>query len=291
MIATVTKLKPDSGVFHHSLQLISAEEYHKHPAVGHSSLVRIMRSPAHYQDYVSSPVEPTSNMVLGTAFHAYLLEGDAFPMNFTVMPKFDRRTKEGKEKAQEWEANNSGKICISAEQMQAISGMASSVNQHLGAAKLLNHGLAETSGFWTEKRFGIDCKFRPDFLMLDKKSNAITGIVDVKTCVDASAEGFARAICNFGYDVQASYYQDGLAELTGIRVPFYFIAAEKEPPYAVAVYQACDNMHAVGHVKYLAALELLGWCRERNIWPAYQPDGGIQEIDLPRWASNFSLEG
>ena len=31
-------------------------------------------------------------MVLGTAFHAYLLEGDAFPMNFTVMPKFDRRT-------------------------------------------------------------------------------------------------------------------------------------------------------------------------------------------------------
>lgn len=48
MIATVTKLKPDTGVFHNALQLISAEEYHKHPAVGHSSLVRIMRSPAHY---------------------------------------------------------------------------------------------------------------------------------------------------------------------------------------------------------------------------------------------------
>jgi len=291
MVATVTKLKPDSGVFHNSLQLISAEEYHKHPAVGHSSLVRIMRSPAHYQEFVTNPVEPTPNMLFGTAFHAYLLEGDAFPMNFAVTPKFDRRTKEGKERSQEWEASNSGKICISAEQMQAITGMASSVNQHLGAVRLLKYGLAESSGFWIDKQTEIHCKFRPDFQTLDEKSKGIIGIVDVKTCIDASAEGFARSISNFGYDVQAAYYTDGLYELTGFHVPFTFIAIEKEPPYAVAVYQASDNMIEVGRKKYQAALQLLKWCQENNSWPAYQPDGEIEEIDLPRWASNFNLEG
>jgi len=289
MVAAVNlKLKAE---LHQSLQILESEEYHKHPSVGHSSLVRIMRSPAHYQEYVSNPVEPTPNMVLGTAFHTYLLEEEAFHFRFVVTPKFDRRTKEGKALAEEWEANNSGKICLTAEQIQTISGMASSVKQHLGAARLLDHGLTETSGFWTEKQTGIECKFRPDFLPLDKKGNFITGIVDVKSCVDASSEGFSRAISNMGYDVQASYYQDGLYELTGYRVPFYFMAVEKEPPYAVAVYQACDNMIEVGRKKYQAALQLLRWCKEHSTWPAYQPDGMIEEINLPRWASSFSLEG
>ncbi|SEJ07495.1 PD-(D/E)XK nuclease-like domain-containing protein [Nitrosomonas eutropha] len=290
MVATVTQLKPDNGLYQNTLQLIEADEYHKRPEIGHSSLVRIMRSPAHYREYIKNPVEPTANMVLGSAFHSYLLEEEIFRRNFVVMPKFDRRTKEGKELALAWDAENSGKTGLTPEQIQTISEMSSSVRQHPGAASLLNHGLAEISGFWIEKRTEISCKFRPDFLVLDRKTNAITGIVDVKSCIDASADGFSKAIVNLGYDVQAPYYQDGLYELTGYRVPFYFIAVEKEPPYAVAVYRTSDNVMEIGRKKYQAALQLLGWCKEHNTWPAYQPDGVIEEIDLPRWASNFSLE-
>lgn len=288
--ATITQLNPTLGFNPKSFQILESSDYHARPEIGHSSLVKIMRSPAHYREYVENPVVPTSNMVLGSAFHSYLLEEEIFRNNFAVLPKFDRRTKVGKESAATWEAENANKTGLTTEQMQVISSMASSVEQHLGAASLLAHGLAEMSGFWVDSETGIDCKFRPDFIALDRSTDSITAIVDLKSCTDASLEGFSRSIVNYGYDVQASYYQDGLNAITGQRIPFYFIAVEKEPPYAVAVYKSSDNMIEVGRTKYKAALQLLKWCQDQSSWPAYQPGGMIEEIDLPRWASKFDLD-
>ncbi|WP_170210768.1 PD-(D/E)XK nuclease-like domain-containing protein [Tepidiphilus succinatimandens] len=264
-----------------------ADQYHSHSAVGHSALVRIMRSPAHYREYVTNPPEPTPAMVLGTAFHAALLEPDRFSQSFVVAPKFDRRTKEGKAAAEAWEAGNAGKTALTAEQMVAIQQMVTSVISHAGAAKLLSNGLAEMSGLWSDHETGIECKCRPDFLAITGET--ITGIVDVKTTSDASADGFARAIATLGYDTQAAFYQDGLKALTGRTIPFYFIAVEKEAPYAVAAYKASDEMIEVGRAKYRAALQLLKWCRENESWPGYQPGGEIETINLPRWAANFDL--
>lgn len=64
MVATATQLKSHDRLYQNTLQLIEIDEYHSRPEVGHSSLVRIMRSPAHYREYIENPVEPTSNMVL-----------------------------------------------------------------------------------------------------------------------------------------------------------------------------------------------------------------------------------
>ena len=271
-----------------------ADQYHSHSAVGHSALVRIMRSPAHYREYVTNPPEPTTAMVLGTAFHTALLEPDRFSQTFVVTPKFDRRTKEGKAQAEAWESENAGKTALTADQMDAIQQMVAGVKAHAGAAKLLSSGVAEMSGFWVDPETGIECKCRPDFLAMGGSPFAgnidrIAGIVDVKTCVDASAEGFARAIATLGYDVQAAFYQDGMGALTGRTIPFYFIAVEKDAPYAVAAYKASDEMIEVGRAKYRAALQLLKWCRENESWPGYQPGGEIETINLPRWAANFDL--
>jgi len=266
-----------------------ADQYHDHPAVGHSGLVRVMRSPAHYQEYVTHPPEPTPAMQLGTAFHTALLEPERFDQTFVVAPKFDRRTKEGKAAAEAWEAENAGKTALTVDQMAAIEKMVASVRSHVGAANLLASGVPEMSGFWTDPDTGIQCKCRPDFLTMEGET--ITGIVDVKTCGDASAEGFARAIATLGYDVQAAFYQDGIRALTGRVIPFYFIAVEKEAPHAVAAYQASDEVIRVGRAKYRGALQLLKWCQEHGAWPGYQPNGEIETITLPRWAANFDLEG
>lgn len=271
-----------------SLLSMPADHYHLHPAVGHSGLVRIMRSPAHYREYVTNPPEPTPAMQLGTAFHAALLEPEQFVETFVVATKFDRRTKDGKAAAEAWEADNAGKTALTAEQMEAIQSMAYLVRCHAGADKLLSHGLAEMSGFWIDPESGVECKCRPDFLVMD--GDRITGIVDVKTCCDASADGFARAIATLGYDVQAAFYQDGFKTLTGRTIPFYFIAVEKDAPYAVAAYKASDEVIEVGRAKYRGGLQLLTWCRERDTWPGYQPNGEIETINLPRWAAHFDLE-
>lgn len=268
---------------------MTADQYHSHQAVGHSGLVRLMRSPAHYREYVTNPPSPTPAMQLGTAFHVALLEPDRLGETFVVAPKYDRRTKEGKAQAETWEAENAGKTALTAEQMETIQQMVASVKQHAGAAGLLANGMAEMSGFWIDQETGIECKCRPDFLSM--AGETVTGIVDVKTCCDASADGFARAIATLGYDVQAAFYRDGLKALTGRTAPFYFIAVEKEPPFAVAAYKASDEVIEVGRAKYRGALQLLKWCRENDRWPAYQPSGEIETINLPRWASNFDLEG
>lgn len=81
--------------------------------------------------------------------------------------------------------------------------------------------------------------------------------------------------------LQAAFYQDGLKALTGKALPFYFIAVEKDGPHATAAYRASDEMIETGRAKYRGALQSLRWCRHR--WPAYQPNGEIETIELPRW--------
>ena len=163
--------------------------------------------------------------------HTYILEQDRFADEFVVAEKFDRRTKEGKEAAARFEEANHGKIVITSEEMATLSLVQRAVFAHQGAARLLSTGDAELSAFWRDAETGLSCKCRPDWFNGE-------AIVDLKTCLDASSGGFARSIANFGYDIQAAYYVDGIKAVTGMELPFLFIAVEKEAPHAVAVYRA-----------------------------------------------------
>ncbi|MBK7767189.1 MAG: PD-(D/E)XK nuclease-like domain-containing protein [Sulfuritalea sp.] len=68
----------------------------------------------------------------------------------------------------------------------------------------------------------------------------------------------------------------------GKTVPFFFIAAEKAAPFAVAVYQASEEMIGVGRAKYRAGLQLLAWCRKQSLasLPAQRGDRGDQPATL-----------
>jgi hypothetical protein len=305
---------------------MSAEKYHGNKeAVGHSSLVRLMRSPAHYQEYINHPPQPSQAMVFGTAVHCAVLEPTVFAEDYAMFDESklegtlqslddykavaaELGIKVGKLKKEEIREAimaadvesrfvfrddaiarlYAGKELLSRETMFAIRSIELSILKHEGATRLLRTGMAEMSGFWTDSETGIQCKCRPDWLIT--VDEVVTGIVDVKTCADASAEGFARSIASFGYDVQAAFYQDGLKALTGKTLPFYFIAVEKDGPHATATYRASDAMIQTGRTKYRGALQLLQWCRDNKSWPAYQPNGEIETIELPRWAANFDLD-
>lgn len=261
---------------------IPIQEYHSSEAISHSGIIKLLISPEHYLQWQKEGDEPTPAMEFGNAFHSYLLEPDAFNQRYVLAPKFDRRTKAGKEAATQWESENAGKIPLTADQMEAIIAMRESVMRHAGAAKMLEKGEAEISVFWTDRSTGIKCRARPDWVFDG-------GILDIKTCLSSGKAGFAKAAANLGYDIQAAFYVDAIREVTGKTVDFFFVAVEKNPPYSTACYKVSENMLEQGRVKYRAALELLRWCQENNEFPGYQPNGEIEEIDLPRWA-NFALE-
>ena len=258
-------------------------DYHAGEEISHSGIVQLLKSPEHYLQYKSGKNEPTPAMEFGSAFHAYILEPEVFAKEYFFAPKFDKRTKDGKELAAKWDEENVGKRPLSTDQIEALSAMRTAVFGHTGAARLLFEGEAETSLFWTDEYTGLQCRIRPDWMRED-------GIVDLKSCITASKDGFAKAIANMGYDIQAAFYIDGMKAVTGKTVDFFFVAVEKTAPYTTACYKASQEMIEVGRAKYRGALELLKWCQENKQYPGYQPSGEIETIDLPRWAAHFDLE-
>ena len=306
---------------------MAAEEYHRNKdAVGHSSLVRIMRSPAHFQEYVTHPPEPTPAMAFGTAVHSAVLEPAAFASDYAVFDESQLEgslqslddykaaaaelgIKVGKMKKEEIKDAikvadvesrfvfredaiarlYDGKQILTPTLMMAIRSIQASISRHAGASRLLANGMAEMSGFWSDPETGLGCKCRPDWLVMADET--ITGIVDVKTCTDASAEGFARSIATLGYDLQAAFYQDGIKSHYWQDAPVLLHRCRKgRSASGSGLSGQRRDVIDVGRAKYRGALQLLQWCRANNRWPAYQPNGEIETIELPRWAANFDLE-
>jgi hypothetical protein len=305
---------------HPGLLAMPSDDYHANQSLGHSALLKLLRSPAHYREYVTTTHEPTAAMAFGTALHAAVLEPDVFGSEYAV---FDETlldgalqtiddykvaaealaVKVGKMRKDEIKAAikaadvesrfkfredeiarlYGGKTILSAEQMTAIQSIQVNISKHAGAARRLANGASEMSGFWVDSETGVQCKIRPDWLAMDE-AGEIVAILDVKTTKDSSIGGFGKSVANLGYDVQAAYYTDGLREIIGKEVPFLFLAVESDSPHNVALYRADPEMLEVGRKKYRAGLMLMKWCQESGQWPGYQPGGEEELISLPAWA-------
>ena len=102
--------------------------------------------------------------------------------------------------------------------------------------QVLQDGLL--AAFLTRLEFQLAAQHTDDGLQVDHASDRILFTQNRGAVLGRGADGFGRAIATLGYDVQAAFYQDGFKTLTGRTIPFYFIAVEKDAPYAVAAYQA-----------------------------------------------------
>lgn len=169
-----------------------------------------------------------------------------------------------------------GKTLIAQEDVDIINAMVAELYNHPNASKLLSFGVAEDSLF--AEINGVKAKCRPDYKRPD-----IQTLIDLKTAADASAAGFARAIANHNYHVQAAWYLDVAYAAENIYYDqFVFICQEKKPPYAIATYVLDDESIETGRVKYQELLALYQWCRDNDSWKGY-PES-LQVISLPGWA-------
>lgn len=251
---------------------IPNHEYHAAERMNNSGIKQILKSPAHYQIYLRQKSEPTKAMIIGSAVHAATLEPDVFEKDYAAIPEgLDRRTKAGKETFAELEA--SGKTILAADDYQNVLDIALAVRSHETAGKLFNHGIAEVSVF--SEIDDVPVKARFDWL----RNNII---VDLKTTDDASPDEFVRSIAKYGYDVQAAWYLD-VAKADGIEISnFIFVAVEKNPPYAVGLYELDAESIEIGRTKYQKGLSIYRHCVKTGEWPSYSPD--IITLQLPKWA-------
>jgi len=257
---------------------LSNEEYHEQNALNKSGLVQLAKSPAHFHEWFhAAEEEPTRALVVGTAIHMAILEPGKYEQSVIISPQVDKRTKDGKARWAKFEKKAKGKIILNQDEATAIQGMKESVYKNMTAFDLLLEGKPEQSIFFNDPVHQFMCKVRPDWY-----TNGM--IVDLKTCLDAGYDGFSRTIANYKYHWQALFYLNGLTAVTQQEhSTFIYIALEKDPPYAVAVYEATKDMLQTAERQIGPLLDLYAECLRTDCWPGYKDE--VQQIQLPRWAA------
>lgn len=255
---------------------ITNEEYHGMPwCISKTGLDKIHQSPAHYKAFVENPPKPTPAMQFGTAVHMAILEPELFKEKYVEDPGLDRRTKAGKAEYEQLTAN--GVTVLSKDDWAAIQGMRESAMANDIVRKWVENGYAEMTGIKTLDKLGVAVKVRPDLWV---PNDGV--IVDIKTTYDARPEQFGRAAWNFRYHVQAALYLDMWREIGKRADEFFFVAIEKDPPYALVIYETESDIIKAGRGEYVEDLSLYAWCVEHDEWPAY-PNVPVK-LQLPRWA-------
>lgn len=276
--AQAEKLKREfvPGVFEH----LPAAEYHAVQAMSSSGSKKILRSPAHFRLAVDTPSEPNDPMILGSATHEGVLEAETFAERVVVRPRFDMRKTADKEAASAFTNEHAGKLQLAPDAFDRCRRMIDAVAGHPAAQALLAGARREVSAFWIDQQYGCPAKCRFDALNHG-------GIIDLKTCTDASPDAFARQAASFGYHVQAAAYNSGHEHALNSSMEFFaFIVVESEPPHAVAAYELPGNAVLAGARLWNEALSRYAHALKHGTWAGY-PDF-IQRLEFPRWALTFN---
>lgn len=260
-------------------------EYHSDPAtISSSGLRKILKSPAHFQAYLERPESSTQALDIGKAVHCLVLQPELYPEQFAVSPEINRRTKAGKQEYADFQEASEAKTILIPKDNLVAQQTAAGVRAHTLTAELFSGGKAEVSGYYQDAETGTWCRIRPDYLRIKDGM-----IVDLKTSIDASPNGFKSSINKYGYHFQAAMYAAGFEAITGEPLQhFLFVVVEKSPPFAAAVYRADETMLAIGMQQYRRALRIYAECSAAGIWPGYSSQ--IETIGLPDWVITQSLD-
>ena len=281
----VKQIAPATEGIQPGIYEITNEAYHSSKGISKSGICEVLKSPSHYYAKYLDPerVKVDSDnpaFTFGSGSHKAVLEPDDFLNEYVVLPSeiagLNKNTKAYKKFIDAMKVQHPGKTIISPDQYSSFFKLKDVVYEHQYAGHLVQGGKAEQSLYWLDPDTGVLCKCRPDYWIPG------LAIPDLKTTVDARQSEFARSCAKFHYHIQAAFYQDGVAELTGEHLPMPFIAVEKEPPFAVGVFQIDAPDVSYGRSEYKRALETVARCFETDTWPGYPPQ--VQVISLPAWS-------
>lgn len=276
--AKLTTEPPEPGVYPN----VPAPLYHSWRAVS-ASLLKVMaaKTPAHARAYMTNEQESSEPLAFGSAYHAYVLEPERFASEYKIVPKMIRRGKE-------WDAlvstvGDADRILWD-EDVAELAAMHMALREQTRTRKLIAvPGACEVCVVWDDDATGLRCKCRVDKLLPSPHDI----MLDLKSARSADPAAFCRAAAEYGYDIQAAFYADGVRAATGRECRYMLIPQEKEPPYLSSLIDAHDERAqptgaACGAVKYREALDRLAGCLESGRFPGYGDE--VFALAMPHWA-------
>jgi len=279
---------------------IDEDEYHKLTTFSNTDLKLIDRSPAHYYEASNlnpehKEKEPTDAQIAGRILHCAILEPDQFDSRFVVVPADAPRKPTSQQRNaanpsensirsilywDEFELQYGGKQIIKYDDQVKYQKIANSIRKHPELRGLMLGAQTEQTFIADDPVTGVQVRCRTDIY---NRINDFPVAVDLKSAEDARPGPFGRACYNYGYFHQDAFYRDVMEWATGVKVDlFLFAVFEKEPPYAVKLYQSTDSAVSRAKAKYRTSLNLAAKCLENGVWPAYETD--IETVDYPAWA-------
>lgn len=254
---------------------LTNEAYHSGPGVNKSTLWTLhTKTPGHVFGGVKKV--QTKAMAEGTICHVAVLEPESFEDRYVRGISVDKRTKDGKAAWEAFQAENANREVVDADTYDMACAMRDSLHASSRIRSMTQGGVAEQSAYWTDDKTGLLCRVRPDLVVPG-------AIIDLKTTTDAGPQAFASSVAKFGYHLQASMYLEGWASAGGDETcVFQFIAVEKEPPYAFAVYMLDMNAMTEGEAIFRNALDTYKKCQDQKSWPSYP--NTVERLSLPNWA-------
>lgn len=223
------------------------EEYHKTEAVSKSTLdmIAVDLNRVEWSRKCPQDQDKIKTFDFGDAMHAVCLEPDRLKTEFITMPPFNLRTNAGKEEKAAFVAESEDKKILTSDEHKKLNFMFESVMAHPEARAIIEaEGLPESSWFWTDKETGLECKCRPDKLIVSR-------MADVKTTEDLKK--FHYSVDDYRYHVQNAWYCDGL-ENCGIANPYMeFLVIQKMVEigrYPVRLVRLPDEAIEYGRLLY-----------------------------------------
>lgn len=280
---------------------VPAAEYHKRElGVISAGVLRMLneQTPAHYRAWVADTDEnDTPDKMFGRAYHDRVLLPKLFAETYVAPPKDPprdlRHLRNAKKPSDDtiasiawwdgWQAENAGRVVLSAKDFDLIEAMHYALMRDSEIAEIFSEGDSEITLRCTDDETGLECKARADRWNRRKR-----WMGDLKTTVDASERGFARSVVRYGYDITHAHYSE-CARLCGEPLDKYVIVAqEKRKPYLAALYQLDEAAETRGYEIRQKGMETMAACLASGDWPGYPR--GIQPLALPGWAIANEME-
>ncbi len=267
-----------------------AEEYHRHPALSSTGARLLVKEcEAVFAHERENPVH-RQVFDIGTASHLMILEPETFASSVVII---QGRTKRGEPsdgystqdaRDQRDEAYAAGKTPLLPEEAMMVRQMRDALRKDPMGAVAFTGGKAEQSIFWRDPEFGIQRRARLDYM-----PNHSRYICDYKSSISSNPEDIRKAVWNFGYHMQSSWYLDGVEAATGLRPErFAFLVQSKKPPHLVTTVWMGPRALAWGAVQNRYACGLFARAQERQEWLSYRPDAAgppaAFTVELPAFA-------
>lgn len=280
---------------------MSNEDYHQ-PDKGESSSTVKNFDPATYvwNQTAEKDEEKLKALDFGTDFHTYVLEPDVFDAQYKALPPCNRKKPDEKQAEldliDEWKED--GITPVTDEDMAKLKAMRESAMAHPTIAAIMAlKGVAERSYFWTDTNTGVDCKCRPDWLVLDLNDDtrprfmaededfhdATTLAFDLKTI--AQFDKMQAQIENLKYYVQDAFYTRGIEQVTKSKVCFVFGFVSTSLSlgrYPAQVVMLADTAKFDGDIEVTESLQAIAEFRKNSNKNRSQT---VIKMDRPSWAT------